>query len=95
MEQTAVAHSILDLFKLNGQTALVVGGNRGLGLAMAQGLAEAGANVVIAARDEATNQQSEESLKSLYGIECLSTCCDVTDEKSVKDAVESNRRHFW
>ena len=87
MEQTAVAHSILDLFKLNGQTALVVGGNRGLGLAMAQGLAEAGANVVIAARDEATNQQSEESLKSLYGIECLSTCCDVTDEKSVKDAV--------
>ena len=35
--------SILDLFKLHGQTALVVGGNRGLGLAMAKALAEAGA----------------------------------------------------
>ena len=41
-----------------------MGGNRGLGLAMAQGLAEAGANIVIAARDEATNQQSEEAIKA-------------------------------
>ena len=33
--------SILDLFKLHGKTALVIGGNRGLGLAMAQAMAEA------------------------------------------------------
>ncbi len=88
MEQTSVEHSILDLFKLHGQTALVMGGNRGLGLAMAQGLAEAGANIIIAARDEATNRQSEEMLKSLYGIDCISLACDVTAEKSVKATVE-------
>ena len=40
--------SILELFKLNGRTALVTGGNRGLGLAMAKALAEAGANISIA-----------------------------------------------
>ncbi|MBO0949422.1 SDR family NAD(P)-dependent oxidoreductase [Fibrella forsythiae] len=94
MEQTSVEHSILDLFKLHGQTALVMGGNRGLGLAMAQGLAEAGANIVIAARDEATNRQSEELLKSLYGINCISTTCDVTAEKSVKATIEQAVDHF-
>lgn len=88
MEQTSVEHSILDLFKLHGQTALVMGGNRGLGLAMAQGLAEAGANIIIAARDEAINRQSEEMLKSLYGIDCISMACDVTAEKSVKATVD-------
>lgn len=94
MEQLSVEHSILDLFRLHGQTALVIGGNRGLGLAMAQGLAEAGANIVIAARDEATNHQSEETLKSLYGIECMSTVCDVTAEKSVKATVSQAVDHF-
>jgi len=42
--------SILDLFKLDGQVALVTGGSKGLGEAMAQSLAEAGANVVITSR---------------------------------------------
>ena len=87
MNELPVERSILDLFRLHGQTALVIGGNRGLGLAMAQALAEAGANIAIAARDEATNRRSEETLRSRYGIECLSTVCDVTNEKSVKTAV--------
>ncbi|MEZ0610837.1 SDR family NAD(P)-dependent oxidoreductase [Fibrella sp. WM1] len=87
MNQSSAEHSILALFRLHGQTALVTGGNRGLGLAVAQGLAEAGANIVIASRDEATNQQAEETLRSRYGIECISTVCDVTDEQSVSNAV--------
>jgi len=87
MKQLPAEQSILDLFRLNGQTALITGGNRGLGLAMAQALAEAGANIVIAARDEETNRQAEESLKARYDIECRSTVCDVTDEQSVKAAV--------
>lgn len=87
MNQSAAEHSILALFRLHGQTALITGGNRGLGLAMAQALAEAGANIVIAARDEATNRQAAEMLIARYGIECISTVCDVTDEASVSDAV--------
>src|SRR5687767_9480480 len=50
--------SILDQFRLDGQSALVVGGNRGLGFEMAKALAEAGASVFIAARDAARNEQA-------------------------------------
>src|SRR5262245_48443027 len=42
-----------NLFDLSGRVALVTGGNKGLGKAMARGLAEAGADVVIASRHEA------------------------------------------
>ena len=87
MEQPAAAHGILQLFGLHGQTALITGGNRGLGLAMAQALAEAGANIVIAARDEAANREAVDKLKTQYGIACISTVCEVTDEQRVNAAV--------
>ena len=51
-----MAVSILDQFRLDGRTALVVGGNRGLGFEMAKALAEAGASIFIAARDEQRNE---------------------------------------
>jgi len=86
--------SILDQFKLNGKTALIVGGNRGLGLAMAKALAEAGANISIAARDEATNKESESLISSTYGLDCISMACDVTSEESIKNAVSSTAGHF-
>ena len=79
--------SILDLFKLNHQVALIVGGNRGLGLSMAKALAEAGATIVIAARDETENQHAEELIRTTYGVDCLSIRCDVTIEESVKDTI--------
>lgn len=94
MQPLPIAHSIVDLFRLHGQTALVTGGNRGLGLAMAQGLAEAGANVVIAARDQATNQLAEQALNTRYASDCTSLVCDVTDEQSVKAAVGQTINRF-
>jgi gluconate 5-dehydrogenase len=85
---------ILDLFKLNGQTALIVGGNRGLGLAMAKALAEAGANICIAARDKKENGNAEELIRSTYGVECMSSYCDVTEEASVVETVKSTVDRF-
>jgi NAD(P)-dependent dehydrogenase (short-subunit alcohol dehydrogenase family) len=85
---------ILDLFKLNGQVALVVGGNRGLGLSMAKALAESGASVVIAARDEAINEKAADELRSEYSINCVGQYCDVTNEQSVKAAVETTVHQF-
>jgi len=82
-----VKHSILKQFDLKGKTALIVGGNRGLGLAMAEALAEAGASISIASRDEKVNQQAQQLLKADYGIECITNSCDVTSEESINKAV--------
>jgi NAD(P)-dependent dehydrogenase (short-subunit alcohol dehydrogenase family) len=85
---------ILDLFKLNGYVALIVGGNRGLGLSMAKGLADAGASISIAARDKEANDAATRELHQVYGVETISTSCDVTDQTSVKEAVEKTVARF-
>lgn len=73
---------------------MIVGGNRGLGLAMAEALAEAGANISIAARDEKTNLSSQQLIQSDYGVKCISNICDVMNEQSVKDAVANTVKQF-
>jgi len=85
---------ILDLFKLDGQVALIVGGNRGLGLSMAKALAEAGASISIAARDVKINEQAAFELESEFRTVCIHNCCDVTDEESVKAAVQATVERF-
>jgi len=85
---------ILDLFKLDGHVALVVGGNRGLGLSMAGALAEAGASISIAARDKDKNEEAAGSLKEEYQVETISNYCDVTNEDSIKDTVQKTVERF-
>lgn len=85
---------ILNLFKLDGQVALVVGGNRGLGLSMAKALAEAGAAISIAARDEKANAKAVCELKCDYKAESMATYCDVTREETVKTAVAETLERF-
>ncbi|HVG16203.1 MAG TPA: glucose 1-dehydrogenase [Chitinophagaceae bacterium] len=85
---------ILELFKLNGQVALIIGGNRGLGLSMAKALAEAGASISIAARDEKTNVTAADELQKEFGVDCIHNYCDVTDEGSVKEVVRKTLDHF-
>lgn len=86
--------SILEQFKLNGKTALVVGGNRGLGLAMAKALAEAGANISIAARDEVVNKQASQEIVNEYGVKCIANACDVTSEEQIKRVVADTLTAF-
>lgn len=86
--------SILEQFRLDGQSALVVGGNRGLGLEIAKALAEAGASIVIAARDRARNEQARDLLSRQYGRQCLAIACDVTDLQAVSAAVASAIAQF-
>ena len=75
------------MFGLAGKVAIVTGGNGGIGLGMARGLAGAGARVVVAARDA---NKSEAAVCEL-GAGALAIAVDVTDERSVdalfRDAV--------
>jgi NAD(P)-dependent dehydrogenase (short-subunit alcohol dehydrogenase family) len=74
----------LDRFKLTGRTAFVTGGGRGIGLACADALAEAGARVIIADRDPEIAASGLDSLKQ-KGHRAESVILDVTDSKRVDE----------
>jgi len=92
--QTKSENSILQQFNLDGQSAIIAGGNRGLGLEIAKALAEAGANIAIAARDEKRNRMAGELIRSGYQVECHSVSCDVSDEKAVAQLIKSTEEQF-
>ena len=74
------------LFNLAGKTALVTGGSRGLGFAMARAYAQAGARVVLAARDAARLEQAAAQIRS-EGGDAHAMAFDLTDEGAVVAAV--------
>jgi len=78
---------VLDQFSLAGRTALVTGGNRGLGEAFARGLAEAGARVMIASRDAAQNEIAIEKMRA-DGLQVESLVADITKDADVERMVE-------
>ena len=84
---------ILDDFRLDGRTALITGGNRGLGQACAVALAEAGADVAITARDSARNQTVTAEIES-RGRRGLAVQADVTDADDVRRLVDDVRTAF-
>ena len=73
------------LFDLTGRTALVTGSSRGIGLAIAQGLAEAGADIVVNSRQSDAVEQARERLNGL-GLRTHGAAFDVADEAAVEAA---------
>jgi NAD(P)-dependent dehydrogenase (short-subunit alcohol dehydrogenase family) len=72
-------------FDLGGKVALVTGGNGGIGLGMAEGLAAAGADVVIWGTSPDKNAAAEKQLRQ-HGRRVLAQRCDVADEAQVESA---------
>lgn len=77
----------MTLFDLQGRVAIVTGGNGGIGLGMAHGLAAAGAAVVIAGRDEAKSQAAAREIAERGGTATVATV-DVTDEGSCRALID-------
>ena len=80
-------------FDLGGKVAIVTGGNGGIGLGMARGLAEAGAGIAIVARNEAKSAAAVAELKQA-GAKAISVTADVTDKAAVTAMVERVKREF-
>jgi 2-deoxy-D-gluconate 3-dehydrogenase len=78
----------MSLFDLTGRVALLTGGNGGIGLGMARGLAQAGAAVVIAARNASKSAAAAEELQQL-GARVATVEVDVQDRAAVKRMVQA------
>ena len=76
----------MNTFDLSGKTAIVTGGNQGIGFAIARGLAGAGANVVIANRRVVEGQAAADTLKK-EGLNAVAIPTDVSSRSSVASLV--------
>src|SRR6266487_1913277 len=75
------------LFDLTGRVALITGGSRGLGQEMAEGLAEAGAALMLLARREQWLTPAVEEVRD-RGFRCEGTLCDVANADDVQASVD-------
>jgi NAD(P)-dependent dehydrogenase (short-subunit alcohol dehydrogenase family) len=85
--------SVKDLFDLSGETAIVTGAGRGLGESMAHGLAEAGANIVIADIDLESATKTAEDLQKV-GSKAIAIKTDITKVDDVNQMAETTIREF-
>uniref|UniRef100_A0A9E7ZHR5 SDR family oxidoreductase n=1 Tax=Bosea sp. NBC_00436 TaxID=2969620 RepID=A0A9E7ZHR5_9HYPH len=76
----------LSLFSLAGKIALVTGSGQGIGLALAEGLSDAGAHIVLNGRDKAKLERAQQALAAA-GREASIAPFDVTDQKAVEAGV--------
>ena len=84
---------VQELFDLSGKVAIVTGGGRGIGLEIAEGLAEAGAKVAITGRRRQWLDPAEQQIRALGG-EVLSVVADVADPTGVAESVRAVVERF-
>ena len=77
----------LDIFNLKGRRALITGSSQGIGYGLAEGLAKAGATVVLNGRDQKKLDEAVKALKA-QGYDVAGATFDVTDKSDVTKAVE-------
>jgi NAD(P)-dependent dehydrogenase (short-subunit alcohol dehydrogenase family) len=82
---------VKELFDLSGKVALVTGGSKGLGKAMARGLAECGANIMIASRTESDLQRAAEEIGYGLNVEVLWKAVDMTNRDEVQALAEETQ----
>lgn len=82
------------MFDLTSKIALVTGSTKGLGFGIAQGLAQAGANIVVCSRTASDCDRVAQEIQDKYRVDCLSKATDVSKPEAVKELVEAILRKF-
>ncbi len=83
----------LDLFRLDGKTAIITGGGRGLGQYFAEALSDAGANIVVCSRKLAACEEVRQEIESKGG-HALALACDITKQHEVEQVVAATQERF-
>ena len=81
-------------FDLTGKVAIVTGGNGGIGLGIARGLAQAGASIAILGRNEAKSREAVRLISEATGAATLVVTADVTEPEDVERAVAQTQSAF-
>ncbi|SFC02814.1 SDR family NAD(P)-dependent oxidoreductase [Spirosoma endophyticum] len=76
-------------FDLTGKAAIITGGSKGLGFAMAAGLASAGANVMLVNRNADEGAQAAQELADDYGVKAISFSADITNQAQTETMVQA------
>ncbi len=79
---------------MDSQVAIITGGGKGLGAAMAAGLASAGANLVLLGRDLPAAEAVASQLAAEYKIEAIALSADVTNLQTVQEAVKAVKERW-
>jgi len=88
-----MSKNVKELFDLTGKTAIVTGGSRGIGKEMAEGLAEAGANLMLCARRAEWLNETVAAFAD-RGFNVGGTVCDVSKPDEVKNVVDQTVAKF-
>ena len=84
---------MISMFNLDGRVAIVTGGNGGIGLGMAEGLAQAGAKIVLVGRNSEKNAASVSRLEKL-GVEVFSIEKDLTEATAGAEIASATEERF-
>ena len=87
LKEAIESKNVKQLFDLAGRVAIVTGGSIGLGRQMAEGLAEAGANLVLCARKQERCERAAEELRQ-RGVRTLAVGCDVKSQANIQAVVD-------
>ena len=81
-------------FDLSGKAAIITGGSKGLGLAMAQGLASAGASVLLASRNANQANEAAEAISTEFGVKAMTFDGDVTSQDEMEAMALAARKQL-
>lgn len=86
--------NVNEMFSLKGKVAIITGGGRGIGEFISEGLAEAGANLVIASRKVENCEEVGKRLADAHGIKYLAVKCDLGVKEQIDALVDAAMKEF-